>query len=321
MLEGPDLAGKTTLANAMLKLLKGGEIVHRGPPAQSDPFLEYLKPLEEMYYEGRWPILDRWHWGELIYGPILRGSSMMDAVQHEYIEMACMRYGVSRLLLIPTMSELRQRFEARGDDLVNLEQLFRVADAYQHLSIDPDYSIHHVLDGPQNERWERPELARLIAEAMGYRVRANMLMNHPSYIGPTRPQVLFVGEKPAESHLGRHKTAFVPYRGTSGHHLLSCLRAVQFRDHVRVGPPWREFGMVNAYDGTDLKSLMLVLDRPESVVALGVKAHEALNFAGIAHGRAPHPQFARRFHNKKRESYGQALLAAVDGRDMSKWKG
>lgn len=319
MLEGPDLAGKTTLARKLHAVLRGSEIVHRGPPASNDPFAEYLKPLEEMYYEERWPILDRWHWGEMIYGPKLRGGSMMDVTQLEYIEMACMRYGVSRLMLLPPLGVLLQRFDEHGDDLVEREQLIQIAEAYEQLEYDPDYSVHRIFDAC--EEWSRPNINVLVIEATTYRQRAQQLISWPSYVGPRLPKVLFIGERPAESHLGKHKTAFVPYRGTSGHHLMTCLRRVQARDVISPNDTWLAYGFVNAYDGCDdFPGLWETLGRPR-VVALGKLAHEAIYRYGVGHGRAPHPQFARRFHNKKRDEYGGALLLAVNGEDMSKWKG
>lgn len=317
MLEGPDLAGKTTLAKQLTKMMRGSEILHRGPPESQDPFTEYLKPLEQMYYEGRWPVLDRWHWGETIYGPILRGRSMMDTVQQEYIEMACMRYGVSRLLLLPSYDTLMARFDEHGDDLVKREQMIAIATAYQKLEMDPRYSVHRTLltDDP----FTLSDLSHILAEAMGYRSRANIFYEWPSYIGPTRPHVLFIGEKPAESHRGEFKTAFVPYAGTSGHHLLRCLNAVDFRGLWR--DTWRAFGFVNAYDGCDdFLGLWNLLECPR-VVTLGRKAFEAVYRFDVSPGRAPHPQFARRFYHAKVESYGEALVRAVDGKDVSKWKG
>jgi len=317
MLEGPDLAGKTTLAKELKKMLRGSEIIHRGPPVSPDPFVEYLRPLEEMYYAGEWPILDRWHWGESIYGPVLRGESILDQVQHQYIEMACMRYGVSRILLCPPFTTLMERFDQRGDDLVKREQMIKIADAYQHVAIDPRFSVHRFEE--RSTPWTRRELSFTVAQAVGYRGRANLLYDWPSYVGPTRPEVLFIGEKPAETHRGNFKTAFVPYRGTSGHHLLRCLDFVDFRS--LCADRWKSFGLVNAYDGCeDFTTLWRFLGEP-IVVALGRAAHEAIHRFDVPHGRAPHPQFARRFYNKKVESYGRALIAAANLEDVSKWKG
>jgi hypothetical protein len=320
MLEGPDLVGKTTTANALKKILRGSYVVHRGPPVSSDPFVEYLRPLEEAYHASEFPILDRWHWGELIYGPLLRGSSLIDPVQHEYLEMACMRYGVSRLLLLTPYGELLQRFDRRGDDLVGREQLIHLAAEYQRIAVSTNFSVHHFFE--RVEPFSRAELAWIVAEAMTYRGRANLLAEWPSYVGPVEPAVLFIGEKPAETHRGKFKTAFVPYRGTSGHHLLACLREVNFRAYHATSPDlWTSFGLANAYDGCEnAHDLWCRLGYPV-VVALGRLAHEAIHRFDIPHGRAPHPQFARRFHNKKRESYGRALLAAAELEDVSKWKG
>ena len=209
MLEGPDLAGKTTTAKQLQRMMRGSRIVHRGPPESQDPFVEYLRPLEDAYYNDEWLILDRWHWGERIYGPLWRGGTIIDDVQLQYLEMACMRYGVSKLLFIPPLPALLRRFDARGDDLVQRDQMIHVADAYQHIAVSKQHNVHKLFE--REEPFSRTDLAWIVSEAMGYRSRANLFCWWPSYVGPTRPEVLFIGERPAESHLGEFKTAFVPY--------------------------------------------------------------------------------------------------------------
>ena len=161
MLEGPDLAGKTTLAKMIRRRIKNSVIVHRGPPTGTWDD-EYLKPLQEMYETGGAYILDRWHWGETIYGPILRGRSIVDDDALEVIETWCTEHGVTRVLLMPSYELLRKRWEQQGDELVtSLTQLMQIAGEYQRLPYDTRFTVNFIGKQPADDR----VVAWLIAEA------------------------------------------------------------------------------------------------------------------------------------------------------------
>lgn len=308
MLEGPDLAGKTTLAERIHKKIRGSEIHHQGPPPDGlTPFDIYLRPLQELYDQDVFAILDRWHWGEMIYGPIKRDVSRVDSIHLEYLELACMRYGVWKVLLVPNIETLHKRYDARGESFVSWPELQQVARSYIRLESDIDVNVHYVTDA---DEVSKASLSFTISRAMQYRDRARRLSAWPSYIGPATPRVVFVGEKPAESHVGEHPTAFVPYLATSGRHLIRSLRSV----------PICGYGLTNACTGENLYDLWIHLDRPR-FVALGHKAHKQLNRFKVPHGWAPHPQYARRFHNKKITEYGAVLHQAAKGADVHRWKG
>src|ERR1035441_8020808 len=91
IIEGADLVGKTVLAAAMV-----GEAARRGftsllmkagPPRSSNAVDEYGMPLTaakaEIESSETLVICDRWHLGELFYGPLLRGRSIVSARQAE----------------------------------------------------------------------------------------------------------------------------------------------------------------------------------------------------------------------------------------------
>lgn len=82
VIEGTDGSGKTTLANQLTceitQNFPPGDLIrqiHRGKP-KVDPLIEYTAALSEYQPNtGRHFILDRWHIGELVYGPLYRGKS------------------------------------------------------------------------------------------------------------------------------------------------------------------------------------------------------------------------------------------------------
>lgn len=128
--EGPDFAGKSTLAEA-----SGARVVHNGPVPEgrdaedwyTQQFLSF-DPREDV-------VLDRAHVGELIYGPIFRGRSGLTWTQYNALTGMLVRLG-ARLVYVDTSDRvLRERFHsARGDDMVKEEDtLVRIAAQYRAL--------------------------------------------------------------------------------------------------------------------------------------------------------------------------------------------
>lgn len=82
VIEGPDGAGKTTLAGLIARELRY-EVRHEGPPPPDRPPLQHY--LERLYDAAlslavcRGIVLDRFALGERVYGPILRGDDRLGA--------------------------------------------------------------------------------------------------------------------------------------------------------------------------------------------------------------------------------------------------
>lgn len=133
ILEGPDGSGKTTLANSLEKLFtQSGDAVwqwHYGPHDPNKSSIEeYLDPLVEWVNdfcdeEHNVLIVDRFHIGEMIYGPVLRGASRMSHDDKNRIDEYLEHIGALLLYVRPSRDVILQRFGARGDDLVKVAQL------------------------------------------------------------------------------------------------------------------------------------------------------------------------------------------------------
>lgn len=81
IIEGPDGAGKTTYSKVICEKF-GLEYHHEGPPPTGvDIFRHYLRLLER----PQPTCFDRLHLGELVYGPVLRGSSGVGFEQCRYL--------------------------------------------------------------------------------------------------------------------------------------------------------------------------------------------------------------------------------------------
>lgn len=121
VLEGPDLAGKTTIAR---KYESRGFTYHHSGPLKGDAKKAYLDPLDDMATGDH--MLDRWHLGELVYGPMLRGESKVGPKLLNEIETQLTALGARRFIVLPDIAVLRQRYAERGDDLLTLEQVEQV---------------------------------------------------------------------------------------------------------------------------------------------------------------------------------------------------
>ena len=95
LFEGPDGAGKSTMIKAVAAEhlaagypLESTAIWRAGPfPQDSDPWTEYVLPLMSLSASRDWLVLvDRWHVGELVYGPIFRGGSRLSEDQRTWID-------------------------------------------------------------------------------------------------------------------------------------------------------------------------------------------------------------------------------------------
>jgi hypothetical protein len=303
-LEGPDLAGKTTVAQWMQAELTRRNVVttyiKRGP-IRDDPMTEYLRPLDALLEPNpkisQTLILDRWHVGELIYGPLLRGRSELTAQQANYIEMVMQTLGCTFVHVTAPVAVLQDRWDIRGDSLVKREWLNRVSDEYW------DYVSTH-------PHWESIAATHMTTELIPLTLRLT-----PSpflgadrggwYVGPHNPAVLLLGDVRNEDEF---VWPFVPRRATSGHWLMGALAAANV-DHMRVG-------IVNACELSleGLSRLWTVLDCPP-VVTLGRNAERAWRAVGPGQRASQtylhHPQHQRRFHYRTFAEYGQQIKKAM----------
>lgn len=90
MLEGLDRTGKTTLANAIAKRL-GAPVIHKSAPT-GDWFIEYVAPLAG-YQPGLDLVLDRWHWGEMVWPTVFGRDVSMPLSGFRYVDAMMTKLG------------------------------------------------------------------------------------------------------------------------------------------------------------------------------------------------------------------------------------
>lgn len=117
--EGPDGAGKTTLARAVADLINA-EYLHASAPTVH-PLVEYTAPLA---MESS-VVCDRWHIGELVYGPA-RDPHAARRYRRRYfpaIEHYLAELGAVLIYCSGDVDELRALIAGRGEPEPNLDQL------------------------------------------------------------------------------------------------------------------------------------------------------------------------------------------------------
>ena len=299
VLEGPDLAGKTTLARSLAGSLTNVEMLRQGPPPRGVDILEhYLRPIQDWCYEPmtnrpRWLVLDRWHVGELFYGPLLRDKSLLTGQQADYIDMVLNTFGCNFTYVTQPTAVLKRRWNERGDGLIKREWL-------DDLAFDYEYWMN------QRPHWVRHEFSHPNAFGVG----------HPSpmagsYIGPRNPKVLLLGDERADH---RFVFPFVPARATSGHWLMGAMHEAEV-NHMNVG-------ILNACerDAIAVYDQWYALGRPH-VITLGRNAEKQWKRARMYSPQSEwdekshylnHPQYERRFHYLRMKEYGQKIKDVME---------
>jgi len=135
ILEGADGVGKTTAAQMLRSELRrqNKPVIshHRGPPKR-DPLLEYTADLEHSS-DWLWHICDRWHWGELIYGPLYRGKSLLSGAAHQAVDEFLARHGAIVIHIDLPTRLVEERVAERGDDYVKPEHLGFILQEYRRI--------------------------------------------------------------------------------------------------------------------------------------------------------------------------------------------
>lgn len=296
IIEGADGVGKTTFVKKLATELQGPvTVLHRGP-VERHPLEEYELELEDYRPGGgRHVICDRWHMGELIYGPLYRGQSRLDEPGRLHVELFLRSRGALLVHLDGRVTEVRRRLERRGEDYINLGDLDHLLEAYREQRGKTLLPWETCVDPSQSDACKIALLGQLVEfQCVG-------VAKFETYIGQPRPRYLLLGERRAvRPDLPRHQSCFVPYPATSGRYLLQTLS-----DSTEL---LKRCGLANALD-EDVRELWEKTERP-GVVCLGREAERECDRVGVPHETVPHPQYVRRFMFHEGAEYGELILRA-----------
>lgn len=140
ILEGADCVGKTSFAHRLQATFAAGADVrtlHRGAPTAdvvneyTDDLLNYVPTADrsEPHY-----VLDRWHWGEEVYGPLYRGKSGFTNETFDVVERFLRDRGAFVVLLEADPKEIRRRMKETKEDFLQPEHVPYVLNEYAKLA-------------------------------------------------------------------------------------------------------------------------------------------------------------------------------------------
>lgn len=270
VLEGCDGTGKTTLADLLLETHQGSsEIIHKGP-IKRHPLQEYEWDLRG-YDRTRLDhlvVCDRWHVGELVYGPLYRGRSTMTGAQQRHIEMFLQSRGAVRMVVDALPATIIRRLRDRGEDLLEESHVGLVYDFYR------DYAEHNGWDLIKSHDDVEPIIERShVAQEEVFQLE---LLK--SYVGPTRPDVLIAGDHPPSLANGIGlTTAFAPHQGSIGSWVMHAIKDIP------------NVGLLNTAVDPNLDVAMNVLRFPR-LITLGAHARQLADRQKISQRSFPHPR-------------------------------
>jgi hypothetical protein len=227
ILEGVDGAGKSTLAAAIkreIELQHPEDVVEYIHASQitGTVFEEYVDPLED-YIPGtkRHIIIDRWHVGELIYGPLYRHGSQFDVTPGSYawVEMFLASKGARLWSITQPLDILKARLESRGEDFLQTNHVDFVREEFSEKTRESIIFANEV--SPDNNTFY-DIVSHIIVDAEYAEFRAASFQGYgiTSYIGTTfsDPQTVLVLDNKAKN------VGFNPLKTDEAATLLKTLR-------------------------------------------------------------------------------------------------
>lgn len=281
---------------------------------------DYVTSIEKQNWHRSLALSDRWHWGEVTYAPKYRpdtnkdGFGLLGQAGWRWVELFLMSRGVAQFWLYQPLEVIQSRINARGDEFVKAEDLKEILDQYTKAA---NVSVLADILKPDADSLDKiPQIASYVIEtAFNIENRASALELFPHYIGNPQPKVLLIGDTRniVKKYGEETKLPFMPVDGNSAEYLLTALP-----ENL-----WREVGIININDENAKESfnaLWSMLGFPR-IAVLGRLAEKTLASIPVHeeyYTVLPHPQYVRRFFNKTKEEYGQAIARVANGETKGK---
>lgn len=263
VLEGVDGAGKTTLSDALADKHNGPVSFKHCGPLQVDPMIAYEWELRD--YDRKdmnsLTICDRWHVGELIYGKLYRGRSMLSLAAAKHVELFLESRGALRVLVTDAVGTIEDRLKDRGETFLQPEHLGLVWDFFN------DYA-------EQSDGWEivhstKVSVRNLLDRARSAQFNALKLAGMESYVGSPWPRFLVLeGHRHFQPSRPKYQAAITP-SFVDNRNMAIMERLL----------PYDDFGMLSQ-DADQIRSAWPFFDRPP-VIAVDSEAAAAAAIAGI----------------------------------------
>lgn len=133
IIEGPDGAGKTTLAKKISEQT-GYMLLHRTQPKTEEDKKRMMDEYVQVIKAGKNCIMDRCWYSEMVYGPIMRDESVISFVQMYELESLLARNGALIIHCTAPEQTLWKRCLRRGEDYIkDRETLKKIRDYFEDL--------------------------------------------------------------------------------------------------------------------------------------------------------------------------------------------
>lgn len=298
ILEGPDGAGKTTLAKRLCDdpSLGAFHYHHFGPPPATPPnaavpssFLQYLGAMQAIWRDRNSPfqrheIFDRFVYGELIYGPVFRNDRSLTPWMVRMIERVLLSMETTLVIALPLWDRVYENWSSRrGEEMLKQEtQLKAVFDRYAKLA-------YRSLDG-----MTLPNVPLQVYDYTSTRpftFHARSQPNHGPGIGHfMRGNVLLLGEQcNPNTHI--EEWPFIAVNGSSAW-------LTQQLEYGRVPEANLYWANVKRLDGAPLNPRFIDELEPSAIVALGAEARKWAEryVPNLRCEPMPHPSYWKRFN-------------------------
>lgn len=290
ILEGPDGAGKTTLA----KTVYGDrEYYHLGPPPKwkdgaFKQCLELLRKLEVDVSPDREIVIDRLCYGEMIYGPVLRGGTDLTWAHVRMIERVLLGMEADLVICLPPFKYVQENWERnKANELIqSVEDLWKVYNFYMtQLTHEVQLIPWGVYDYTTVQYKARPGMV-------------NAFENHGPGIGCFCPgNVLLVGDQ-VNQRQGWDGWPFVSATGSS-------IWLAEYLNEHKI--PEHSLYWVNSItneENTDPRFIDKL--QPKRIIALGGRAEMWCKHHKLGYVATTHPQYHKRFRHH--DTYDLARL-------------
>jgi thymidylate kinase len=123
ILEGPDGSGKSTLAEKLHKQT-GYQVLHRTQPKTDEDKKRMMDEYVQVLKAGKNIIMDRAWYSELVYGPVMRDTSVIDFTQMYALERLAAKNGAIIVHCTAPEATLWKRCLSRGEDYIKNREVF-----------------------------------------------------------------------------------------------------------------------------------------------------------------------------------------------------
>lgn len=279
ILEGPDGAGKSTLANQLKDVLRAEVIAHGPYLGEANIFHRYLDPMGKMYgNRSRSYIFDRSWLSEQVYGPLMRNVDRI-GVLRRILDRVAMGLPAACVLCLPPWKNVKETYvkRAMSEYPPRLSVLEKIWQGYRKLDTDVPLLLHDYTSDNLNDLLNDISVIEQRYTGVGgigcWRPRrVSLLVGEKQSLSGQPPQWAFVSELGSSPWLAERLAELNISEGE-----LYWANALD-----QLGTP-RSFGWVKELE-------------PQRVIALGKNADMVLGAQGIAHITIEHPQYWKRFH-------------------------